>query len=176
MLKFKRFLIFSVLIFLLISNGAFASSVSEHPQKVAVIVKELPELNSISCRFMQEKTMPNSNLLIKSGGNFRFIKNKGVFFETTYPIHSVTSYTSADYKQINEIVKAISNKSYSKIEKQFNFYFLKKLAICQIGLVPKRNAKTSKYINYIEINGSSDISKITILTKNLVKTTIYFMK
>jgi hypothetical protein len=171
----KKFLIFFILSLLCI-NCAIASTVFEHPQRVDAIVTEIPTLKSISCKFKQEKSMPNSTVTIKSGGNFKFVKNEGVFFETTYPIHNVTSYTTKDYKQINEIINAISNKSYSRIERQFNFYFTKKSNFWQIGLVPKKSVKTAKYLSSIEIDGTSYITKIIILTKNSVKTTIFFMK
>lgn len=170
---YKRFFILTIFC-LFLQNFCLASEVFDYPQSVSVIVKEIPQLNSISCKFTQEKHFQNSNSVIKSRGNFKFLKGQGVFFETTYPIHSVTSYTTSDYKQINSVIKAISAKSYSKIERQFQLYYRKKSSYWELGLVPKKMTKTAKYLKYIDIEGSKDISKITILTKNGVKTIIYF--
>ena len=84
--------------------------------------KEEP-LNNISCKFRQEKQ--TSNILLKSSGDFVFDKSKGVTFYTTYPIKSTTSYSTREYRQINNVITAISNKSYSRLEKDFKFYFQK---------------------------------------------------
>ena len=69
--------------------------------------------------------------------DFKFDKNEGIFFETTYPIKSTTSYSNKDNQQINDIILAISNKKYSKLDKMFDFYYEKKGLIWTWGLKPK---------------------------------------
>lgn len=171
---FKKFLI-SIFSILLLNLPACAD-VFSHPQKLSVIVSQMPELNNINCNFRQEKSIPNSTVNIKSSGNFRFIKDKGVVFNTTYPLHSTTSYNTTEYRQVNEIINAISNKSYSKIERIFNFYFVKNKDEWQLGLIPKKNQQTAKYLASIEIHGKSYITQMIIKTTNSTKTTIWFSK
>lgn len=65
------------LICLLLIQPAYAN-VFEHEAQLDKIVKELPELNSIKCKFRQEKQI--SNILLKSSGDFTFDKGKGVIF------------------------------------------------------------------------------------------------
>lgn len=168
--------LFQILIISLLFCQYASASVFEHPQKLAYITGELPELNSINCRFKQEKTFPNSNVKINSSGNFKFTKGKEIVFHTTYPTNMVTTYNTSEYKQINNIINAISSKSYSKIEKIFNFYFTKSNNNWDLGLIPKPNHACAKYLNSIEIQGSSYITKIVINTKSSGKTTIWFNK
>src|SRR5574344_1457320 len=170
MLK-KIFITLSVL--LSISTSAIAN-VFNYPQKLSYIAPQIPKMGSVFCKFSQEKYLPNSHIVLKSSGNFKFIKNKGVTFYTTYPIKSTTSYTNREYKQINNIIRAISSKSYSKLEKDFKFYFQKKSNNWDLGLIPKQNSNISQYLKSIEIEGNNDISKIEIITKDLTKTTIKF--
>lgn len=171
---FKKFLILIFAIFLI--NLPACADVFNHPQKLSVIIPQMPELNSINCKFKQEKTIPNSTANIKSSGDFRFIKNKGVVFNTTYPLHSITSYNTTEYRQVNEIVNAISNKSYSKIERVFNFYFTNNKDEWQLGLIPKKNQQAAKYLASVEIHGKSYITQMIIKTTNSTKTTIWFSK
>ena len=166
----------SLLFLITIFTQTVSANVFEHPQKLSVITTNLPELNSINCRFKQEKTFSNSNIKLCSSGDFKFIKNKGIIFHTTYPTNFVTTYTNSEYKQINDIINAISTKSYSRIEKIFQFYFKKSSNIWNLGLIPKQNHQCAKYINSIEIQGTSYITKIIITTKNSGKTTIWFNK
>lgn len=167
----KICLILAILFFM---QPTFAS-VFEHEQKLAYIVKQLPAMKSVSCKFKQEKYLPNSKVTLKSSGDFKFVKNKGVTFYTTYPIKSTTSYSNKEFKQINNIITAISNKSYSKLEKDFNFYFQKN-SNWDLGLKPKSSSKVANYIKSIEIEGNEDISKIVIITSDLTRTTISFIK
>ena len=164
-----------ILIFFLSSTSALAG-VFDHPQKLADITPQLPELKDITCQFKQEKIIKNSNLTLKSSGNFQFIKQKGVTFQTTFPIENTTSYTSNDYKQINDIINSISNKNYTKIENIFDFYFEKSGKLWILGLIPKTNQQSAKYLSSIEIEGCENISKIIIKLKNSTETTIWFYK
>ena len=107
----KLFLILAFLI-----TPVFAQPVSE-------IAKQIPDFASISCKFRQEKEF--SGMVVKSSGDFVYKKNKGVTFYTTYPIKSTASYTTKEYRHINNVINAISNKNYSKLEKDFGFDFVK---------------------------------------------------
>ena len=169
---FRKF--FYLVLFMLIFSSMALASVFEHPKSLVEIVPNLPELGDIKCKFEQEKSMPNSNLVIKSSGEFEFLKEKGVVFKTTFPIESVTSYDSGDYKQINDIVKAISNKKFDRLEAVFNFYFEQNGNKWVLGLEPKPSKQVSKYLKSIEIEGDNNISKMKIVTQNSVVTSIKF--
>lgn len=171
---FKKLL--QILVITVVFCQYATASVFDHPQKLAVITKELPELNSINCRFKQEKTFPNSNVKINSLGNFKFVKGKEIVFITTYPTNMITTYNTSEYRQINDIITAISTKSYSKIEKIFTFYFQKSNNSWNLGLIPKQTHSCAKYLRSIEIQGASYITKIVIITKNSGTTTIWFNK
>ena len=169
----KKILLF---IWLTLSAPIVFANVFDHPQKLSTISNNLPELNSINCKFKQEKTFPNSNVKLNSSGNFKFIKNQGIVFYTTYPTNFVTTYNSSEYKQINDIINAISTKSYSKIERIFQFYYEKNNNIWSLGLIPKPTHPCAKYLYSIEIYGTTYINKIVITTKSSGKTTIWFSK
>ena len=135
----------------------------------------MPSLNNINCKFRQEKVIKSSNLILKSSGDFSFEKDKGVIFYTTYPIKSTSSYTSKEYKQINSIISAISNKSYSRLEREFKFFYEKNDANWTLGLIPKENTQVYNYLKSIEIVGNQKmITKMIILPVDLSKTTIWF--
>jgi len=165
---FKK--IFILILILFCTPSAYAD-VFSHPEKLSVIIKSLPEFNSVKCKFEQEKTM--SGVVFKSSGDFEFIKDKGIVFKTTFPVQNVTSYESSQYKQINEIVNAISSGNFEKIESVFNFYFEKQGAKWVLGLVPKKS-KQAEYLKSIEIEGEKNISKMIITTQNSVVTKIRF--
>ena len=149
------------------------ANVFEHPQSLKNIT--IPSLNNINCKFRQEKVIKSSNLILKSSGDFSFEKDKGVIFYTTYPIKSTSSYTSKEYKQINSIISAISNKSYSRLEREFKFFYEKNDAIWTLGLIPKENTQVYNYLKSIEIVGNQKmITKMIILPVDLNKTTIWF--
>ena len=136
------------------------------------ITKELPELHNVKCKFKQEKQI--SNMVLNSSGDFIFDCAKGVTFYTTYPVVSTTSYSSREYRQINSIITAISNKSYSGLEKNFKFYFDRNAKNWSLGLMPKSGTPAYNYLKSIEIVGSENIDKIVILTYDKTKTTIRF--
>ena len=149
------------------------ANVFEHPQSLKNIT--MPSLNDINCKFRQEKVIKSSNIILKSSGDFSFEKNKGVIFYTTYPVKSISSYTSKEYKQINSIISAISNKSYSKLEREFKFFYEKNGANWTLGLIPKENTQVYNYLKSIEIVGNQKmITKMIILPVDLTKTTIWF--
>lgn len=170
--------IFLIFIFLFSLNCSVMANVFDHPQNLSAISSQIPELRNTKCYFTQEKTMPNSNVKIKSSGVFIFDKDKGVIFNTTYPTTFTTSYTSSEYKQINDVFKALSNKSYSKIEKMFNFYFYRNNNEWQLGFKPKSGYPASKYLASIEISGDYSRTRMMMIIKNTnsMKTTIWFKK
>lgn len=172
----KKILLLLIILFSL--NCSAMANVFDHPTNISTISSQFPELKNTKCNFIQEKTMPNSSVKIKSSGTFIFDKNKGVIFNTTYPTTFTTSYTSSEYKQINDVFKAISNKSYSKIEKMFNFYFSKVNNEWQLGLKPKSGDPASKYLVSIEIRGDYSQTRMIMIIKstNSMKTTIWFKK
>lgn len=150
--------------------------VYEYPTSFEKIQKQLPELENIKCKFRQEKHLKNISKPLISSGNFEFIKNKGVYFYTLEPIISTTDYTNKNYKQINDIVNAISTKKYSKIEKEFNFYYEKKKNIWSLGIKPKKNSGAYDFISSITIEGTDYIQKIEIQQTNGNSTVLWFTK
>ena len=171
----KNSFVITLFIMLFFVNPIFAN-VYDKPVNISTFIDELPKMSSITCEFKQEKHLKNISKPIISGGNFKFIKDKGVYFETLYPIKSTVSYTDKDYKQINNIIVAISNKKYSKLEKEFAFYFLKEKNTWTLGLKPKANTQTSNYINHITITGTNKIDKINISLMNGNSTVLWFFK
>ncbi len=160
-------------LFLLIFMPLASAAVFDHEMKLEEISGKLPELESTKCKFRQEKIV--SGMVIKSSGDFEFEKDKGVIFSTTYPIQSTTSYTSKDYRQINSVITAISNKSYSKLEKDFRFFYEGDEKNWDFALMPKEDSKAYNYLKSIEITGAgSKITKINILTCDGTQTAIWF--
>ena len=133
-------------------------------------------MGSIKCKFRQEKHLQNIAKPLISSGNFEFVENKGVYFYTLHPIQSTASYTNKNYKQINDIVNAISAKKYSRLEKEFNFYYEESSDEWTLGLKPKKNSNAYNYISSITIEGSDYISKIDIRQTNGNKTVLWFTK
>ena len=168
---------FLLVLLLFLSTQAFAN-VFEHEESLSVISEKLPKLNDISCKFSQEKIIPNSNIVLKSSGDFVFEKQNGAVFYTKYPIKSTSSYTTREYRQINNIITSISNKNYKRLEKDFKFYYQDGWTF---GLVPKQSSQAFNYLKSIEIcgtgvNGGNDrITKLVILTTDNTKTTIKFV-
>lgn len=163
-------LIFSILLFVATARA----EVFEHPKNLVEIVPKIPELNDIKCKFEQEKIITGSNIVLKSSGDFEFSKENGVIFKTTFPIENTTSYETSEYKQINDIVRAISNKKYEKIEAIFDFYFEQNGEVWILGLTPKKSKQVAKYLKSVEIVGSKNISKMKVTTQNSVVTSIKF--
>lgn len=164
-----------ILLLLLFSTVAFAD-VYNHPSKLSNILDKIPKMNSIKCKFRQEKFMQNISKPLISSGDFEFVENKGVYFYTKYPVQSTVDYTNKNYRQINDIVKAISTKRYSKLEKKFNFYFEEKSNIWTLGMKPKKNSNAYNYISSITIDGTNYIHKIQIQQTNGNKTVLWFTK
>lgn len=160
--------------FIFLSIITVQASVYNNQISAKNLSRVLPVLNDIDCKFKQEKVLKNIEKPLLSGGNFSFKKQEGIFFETIYPIKSLTSYTNKDCEQINDIIMAISNKKFSKLDNKFDFYYQSRDEIWTLVLKPKQNTVTDKYIDSITIEGNTYIKKIVILMKDGSKTTQWF--
>ncbi len=165
-----------IILFIFLISPVFAN-LYDTPIKLKTVSNELPKLESIKCKFKQEKHLKNVSKPLKSGGDFEFIQGKGVYFYTKYPIVSTNDYTSDKYKQINDIVNSISSGRYSKLEKEFNFYFNKNNSSkWALGMKPKKNSSSFNYISSITLEGEDFIRKIDISQTNGNKTLLWFEK
>ena len=172
-IKMKKFSL--IIIFLLLCHPVFAD-VFDYPSSLENIFNQTPKITSIKCKFKQEKYIPNITKPIVSEGDFKFIENEGVTFYTTYPVKSVTDYSNKNYKQINNVINAISSKKYSKLEKEFSFFYTNKSNNWIIGLKPKKNSNAFDYISSITIYGTDYINRVDIKQINGNKTKIWFEK
>lgn len=174
----KNILLLALLLFAIYKN-AYASDIFNHPISAEDASKKMPVFENKTCKFTQNKYLTSSKINLTSGGNFQFIKDKGVNFETTYPIQAKNSYTTADNKQINSIVKAVVNKNFSYIEKNFDLYYMPLNSSQWIfALKPKSKSPLNKSLKSLcitgeNINNSGIITKMTISTENNT-TTISF--
>ena len=165
----------SLIVILCFVNVCFASEiVFNHPSSSKEIANNMPVLKNVSCKFTQEKHLDSA--ILKSGGNFQFVKDKGAIFETLYPIKSTVSYTSSKNKQINDIMKAISNKNFAYLDKNFNLYFSKGNDLWIVGLKPKKGTAAYSQLHDIIIKGKSDIKFIKISTIKNGTTEISFQQ
>lgn len=167
-----------ILLIFLLSSSVYANFF-EKEENLANIVEQMPMLKSVECKFRQERYIPQSGILLKSSGDFKFEEGKGVTFYTTYPIKTVSSYTSKEYKRINVIIEAISKKSFGKLEKDFKFYFERNNNIWNFGLAPKSDSQIVDYIETIKISGDSSnslraISNMEIKLKDGTTTNIWW--
>ena len=129
-MKIKNILciVFLLLVTGLVTLRADADSIFNHKITAKEAAKNLPEFSDTSCKFSQDKIIKSSAsecVTLKSKGNFKFEKDKGVTFETTYPVKSVTSYTSSQNKHVSAIVKALANKTTHILKKTLIFIFYK---------------------------------------------------
>lgn len=161
---------------LLYCNAVFAN-VYDHPVSSESISRQTPEFESIRCKFKQEKTIPNIENPLISSGDFEFIAGEGIHFYTTNPIKTSTDYTNRNYRQINDIINAVSTKNYSKLEKEFKFFFKSQHENWDLGLKPQTCSKAKDFISSITITGSNNFIKyIEILQTNGNKTALWFYK
>lgn len=167
-----------IFLFFLIIFTAFHqianANLFESPAKIEDFINLLPEMKTISCKFEQTKYLTNIDKPVVSSGTFKFIEKEGVFFETLHPIKTTVSYTNKDYKQINDIILAISQKKYSKLNKDFYYFFNKNETSWKLGLKPKPESPASNYIISISIEGKNNIEKMILQFKNGSSTTICF--
>ena len=163
----KILLILLVLCFSLNTAMAFGSR-----KNAKEIANQIPELKNVSCTFTQKKT--RGDIELNSGGNFQFIKDKGVVFETMYPIHMITGYESPRTKHINDIILAVAKKDYTYLDKNFDLNFTKLDDRWQLVLNPKKDV-IKKHLHSVTIDGSKeDIDRIFIDTVNSGQTEILF--
>lgn len=167
----KKFLVV-IFLTLFVTQCAFADNIFDYPANAVDVAEKLPQLKSVSCKFTQEKTLKNKTL--KSGGNFQFIKDKGVIFETLYPVKTTSSYTSSQNKQISDIIKGIASKDYSFINKNFNLFYMSENLNWTVALTPKKKSPAYDHIESIIIYGRDDINKLNINTSNGTSTSINF--
>ena len=165
----KKFL----LIFGLLFSCVFANLYSESVQ-TSDFIEKIPKINDINCSFKQEKYLQGAIAPITSEGNFQFIKGEGVYFETLKPFHQIISYSDKNYRQINDLITAISNKNYDSLENLFNFFFEQNDLNWTLALEPKENTSSYDVIENIEISGNENIEKLQISLKNGNRTVIWF--
>ena len=168
----RKFLILLLIIFCGISVCFASDNIFNHPSSSRAISSQMPKLKDVSCKFTQEKYI--NSVVLKSGGNFQFVKSKGAIFETLYPIKSTVSYTSAQNKQMNDVILAISNKNYSYLDKNFSLYYKKENEAWVVGLKPKKGSVAASQLRDIIIKGKTDISNIKISTLKNGTTDIHF--
>lgn len=165
-----------ILCLILLLSGFAAANVYEYPANLNDIFTKMPKIESIKCKFKQEKHMQNIQKPLVSSGDFEFVENKGVYFHTKYPIQTENNYTNEKYKQINDIICAISKKKYSGLEKEFDFYFQGNSNNWSLGLKPKKATQAFNYIKSITLQGDDYIHQITIEQTNGNKTLLWFTK
>lgn len=147
-----------------------ASDIFNHPISAEEASRQLPHFESKTCKFAQNKHIKSSKINITSSGNFQFIKDKGIKFETTYPIQSTTSYTTSDNKQVNSIIKSVINKNFSYIEKNFDLYYTKLDSSKWVfALKPKTKSPMSKNMKNLLISGENTNNK-GIITQMIIST------
>ena len=162
-----------LLISLFVMSSAIASEdVFNH--KVETDAIQIAPFSDVTCKFEQEKSLPNSNQVIRSGGDFQFVLKKGVIFETQYPVKYTTSYTSKENKYVNDIIVAISKKNFSQIEKTFDVHYMKQNEKWVLGLIPKTDTPAALQLKSIVIFGQKDINRIYINTINNGSTNLKF--
>lgn len=157
-----KFLLLLIVIISGINLCIASDDIFSHPNTSRYIARQMPELKDVSCKFTQEKYIGST--VLKSGGNFQFIKSKGAIFETLYPIKSTVSYTSSQNKQMNNVIVAVANGNYAYLDKNFDLYYKKENESWTIGLKPKRGSVPASQLNDIIIRGASDIDNIKINT------------
>ena len=166
----KKLLILTIII--LSAAGCAFADIFSHPAKVETI--QIPQFQNVSCKFSQTRSIPQSNVEIESGGEFQYIKDKGVIFETKFPVQMTTNYTTDENKRMSSIIAAINNKDYSYLNKNFNMFYEKNAQIWTVALKPKADSKISPHISSIVIQGQTYINKLDINTVKNGSTKINF--
>ena len=171
-LKFCRFSTVFLLMFFLFQPAR--ALVWDNPAPLEKIQTSLPDIKSIKCGFYQQKFLPDIEKPIVSSGSFEFIENEGVYFHIKSPVQAEINYTNKNYKQINDVINALSNKKYNKLEKEFDFYYEeeKDKDAWILGLKPKE--KAAGYLSSVVIEGRENISRIKIELINGCITKIVF--
>lgn len=166
----KKLLILTIII--LSGAGCAFADIFSHPAKVETI--QIPQFQNVSCKFSQTRTIPQANVEIESGGEFQYIKDKGVIFETKFPVQMTTNYTTAENKRMSSIISAINNKDYSYLNKNFDVFYEKDAQNWTVALKPKADSKINPHIASIIIQGQKYINKLDINTIKNGSTKINF--
>lgn len=157
-----------LILIVLINLPSFAKEIKITPEEA---IESAPVIQNVICNFSQNKFMKSSNINLKSGGDFKFEKENGVIFETKYPIINREEYSSNKNKRIAAIVKSVSNRHYTQLDKKFDIL---SEGINQIKLRSKEDSPLKEELNYIKFFfNSNTINKMVIDTKNTT-TTINF--
>ena len=164
---------------LLTSISANAADIFENRISAREAVSVSPNFENAVCKFSQERLMKTNNITLHSNGNFKFIKDQGVIFETTHPIQSTASYTSTNSKNAASVINAVSDKNFAYLEKNFDIYYTEASTNNWIlALKPKANGQLKNELNFVQIFGTTKDETGTITTlifdTKTTKTTINF--
>ncbi len=170
-MKFLR-LFFVFLLFLF--SKAFAN-VFDYPSSASKINNEL-KLSDVRLRFEQKRTFKNVDKPVVSSGDFVFLKDRGAYFYTKFPVEATLEYTRQTNKQANDIINAVMRGQFDKIENVFALFYYKENSKWKLGLKPKNNAQAAEYLSDMQIYGENYITQIIINFKNGNKTEIWFKK
>lgn len=162
-----------VVICFLLTSFVFACDVFNHPVKPTEIMEYVPQFKNTTCQFTQIKTIPNSPVVLKSGGDFFFNKETGVVFYTKYPIKMTTIYDKNE--QVNKIISCVIEKNFTMLEKNFSFYFKNNTNFWELGLIPN-NPQIKHHLAKLYISGDSIIRNIKIINNDGTITQIDFIE
>lgn len=158
---------------ILIGGSATAQDVIFHhmakPDSVFI-----PQYRAVSCKFTQNKTIPNNPNVITSGGNFKYNSASGVVFETLYPVVNTTVYATDKDKRLGAVITAIAKKDYTYLNSHFELFYIKSGATWRLALKPKMSSKTCGIMESIILEGGKYIDRIDIKTPKSGKMTINF--
>jgi len=124
----------------------------------------IPQYRAVSCKFTQNKTIPNSDTVIQSGGNFKFNAGSGVVFDTQYPVVNTTAYTTDRDKRLGSLINAIAKKDYTYLNNNFEIFYVKNGLQWRLALKPKVGTKANGIMSSIIIEGGKYIDRIDIKT------------
>lgn len=124
----------------------------------------IPQYKAVSCKFTQNKTIPNTDTVIESGGRFRFNASSGVVFETLYPVVNTTVYATDKDKKLGALIAAIARKDYTYLNNNFELFYIRNGVSWRLALKPKVASKASGIMESIIIAGGKYIDQIDIRT------------
>ncbi|HIS36119.1 TPA: hypothetical protein IAC10_05755 [Candidatus Scatousia excrementigallinarum] len=124
----------------------------------------IPQYKAVACKFTQNKTIPNTDTVIESGGRFRFNASSGVVFETLYPVVNTTVYATDKDKKLGALIAAIARKDYTYLNNNFELFYIRNGVSWRLALKPKVASKASGIMESIIIAGGKYIDQIDIRT------------
>lgn len=139
---------------------------------------------AFSAQYVQTNYVKALSKELVSGGNFMFIPDKGIVWETVYPYKQNLFITKEgevlekDNKNpvgvfsYAKIMNEMIDSGLDKLSRVFEIFFLEKKSKWYLGLIPEKRAM-SKFIKNIVINGdhSGKISKVIVTGHDNVKIT-----